>query len=88
MAQSLVVPMAFKDRLKTLRKAADLTQMQLAAAAGLTLSAVSQMEMGLIANPRLDTLKALAKALGCTLDELGQNDDEPPRPRGRRPKTK
>ncbi len=45
MAQSLVVPMAFKDRLKTLRKAADLTQMQLAAAAGLTLSAVSQMEM-------------------------------------------
>jgi transcriptional regulator with XRE-family HTH domain len=78
MSQPAVTPMAFKHRLKALRKEAGLTQMQLASAAGVTLSAVSQMEMGLIANPRLDTFKALAKALGCTLDVLGQDDDEPP----------
>jgi transcriptional regulator with XRE-family HTH domain len=78
MTQTLVVPMAFKERLKALRTAAGLTQMQLATAAGLTLSSVTQMEAGKVANPRLDTLQALAKALGCSLDDLGRNDDPPP----------
>jgi transcriptional regulator with XRE-family HTH domain len=80
MTLTLVRPMPFKDRLRALRKEAGLTQMGLATAAGITLSAVTQMEAGKIGNPRLDTLKALARALGCTLDDLGQNDDqaEPP----------
>jgi transcriptional regulator with XRE-family HTH domain len=82
MTTTLVLPMAFKDRLKALRKAAGLTQMQLAVATGLTLSAVSQMEAGIIANPRLDKLKALAKALNCKIDDLAQNGgDEPPKTR-------
>jgi DNA-binding XRE family transcriptional regulator len=93
MTQTLVRPMAFKDRLRALRKAAGVTQMGLAAAAGLTLSAVTQMEAGKILNPRLDTLRALARVLGCTLDDLGQNGDDdqagsepetPPEPPGRR----
>jgi transcriptional regulator with XRE-family HTH domain len=78
--------MPFKERLRTLRLKAGLTQMDLATAAGLTLSAITKIEAGEIANPRFNTVKALAKALGCTLDELGKNDDPPPRSRRRGPK--
>jgi transcriptional regulator with XRE-family HTH domain len=74
MTVALVQAMAFKDRLRELRTAKGLTQMQLAAAAGLTLSSVTQMEIGKVESPRLDTLRKLAGALGCTLDELGGED--------------
>jgi transcriptional regulator with XRE-family HTH domain len=86
MTQTLVTPMPLKERLRELRQAAGLTQMELAAAAGLTLSGVTQIEAGKIKNPRLDTLQALAKVLGCTLDDLGQADppaDAPPARRQR-----
>jgi transcriptional regulator with XRE-family HTH domain len=76
--------MAFKDRLRELRVAKGLTQMQLAAAAGITLSAVTQMEIGKVTNPRLGTLKALAGVLGCTLDELAEGSGEPPPARKKR----
>ena len=72
MSLTLVKLMPFKDRLRELRKAAGLTQMDLASAAGVTLSAITQMEAGKIGSPRFDTIKALARALGCTLDDLAQ----------------
>jgi transcriptional regulator with XRE-family HTH domain len=78
MTQTLVKPMPLKERLRELRAAKGLTQMELAAAAGLTLSGVTQMEAGKIKNPRLDTLQALARVLGCTLDDLARGDDAPP----------
>ncbi len=69
--------MAFKDTLRRLREAAGLTQQQLAVAAGVTTSAVTQMEAGKIQNPRLDTVKALARALGVGLmDLVGDDVDE------------
>lgn len=58
-------------RLKEAREAAGLTQLELATASGVAVATVSQLEQGRMANPRLDTLRALAKALGVTLDELG-----------------
>jgi transcriptional regulator with XRE-family HTH domain len=62
--------------------------MELARASGLSLSIITQLEQGRATDPKLSTLKALAKALGCTLDELGQNGiDEPPKG-GRKPKGK
>jgi transcriptional regulator with XRE-family HTH domain len=80
--------MPIGDQLKELRKAAGLSQMELARASGLSLSVITQLEQGRATDPKLSTLKALAKALGCTLDELGQNGiDEPPK-RGRKPKGK
>jgi len=81
MTQTVVKPMAFKDELKRLRTAKGLTQMQLAAQAGLTLSAVTQMELGKVKNPRLDSLKALSRVLGCSIDDLAKDDggDEPPK---------
>jgi transcriptional regulator with XRE-family HTH domain len=84
MMQALEVRMPFKDRLKRLRAAAGLTQQELATKAGIAMSSLAQMEAGTIANPRLNTLKALAAALGCGLLDLAESDDEPPAPPARR----
>lgn len=52
-------------RLKELREreGEKMTQQELATAAGLSLSVVAQIEQGKIPDPRLSTLRALAKAL-------------------------
>jgi transcriptional regulator with XRE-family HTH domain len=66
----------FGRRLRRLRQAADLTQQQLATAAGLATSVVVVLESGKPQasgkplDPRLSTLTALAKALGCDVREL------------------
>ena len=57
------------NKLKAARLRAHMTQAQLAAAAGLDQSAVSQIERG-IAGPSLATLKALAAALGVSAADL------------------
>jgi transcriptional regulator with XRE-family HTH domain len=74
-------------RLKRLREAAGLTQQELAARAGLSISAVTQTEGGQKKDPRLSTVIALAKVLGVTLDELaGGLAESPPKPPRRRSK--
>jgi transcriptional regulator with XRE-family HTH domain len=57
-----------------------MTQLGLARATGLSLSIIAQLEQGETANPRLNTVKALAKALGCTLDELASEDNDHGKP--------
>ncbi len=76
MTQGVLMPI--KDRVKELRTAAGLTQQALATAAGLSVSAVVQIESGKIPDPRVSTLRALAKALGVGLDELAGEEDAPP----------
>jgi transcriptional regulator with XRE-family HTH domain len=56
--------------LRKLRRAADLTQQQLAVAAGLSVSVVSQIEQGSNPDPRGSTLAALAASLKVTVDDL------------------
>lgn len=56
-------------QLKTAREKAKLTQNQVASAIGVNQSAVAIWETGR-AKPRADKLPALAKLLGCTIDEL------------------
>jgi transcriptional regulator with XRE-family HTH domain len=68
--------MPIKDRLKALRKAAGMTQQALAVKAGLSISAVVQIENGSIPDPRLSTVQALARGLGVTLNDLGAEDDQ------------
>lgn len=58
------------SNVQRLRKAAGMTQQQLAAAAGLSITAVSQIEQGQTPNPRADTIRALARALSCTTDDI------------------
>jgi transcriptional regulator with XRE-family HTH domain len=71
--------MPIGDRLRQLRKAKGLSQMALARESGLSLSIITQLEQGLTADPKLSTLKALAKALGCKIDDLAEDgEDEPP----------
>lgn len=52
------------------RNHAGLTQAELARRAGVPQSVVSDLENGKTLYPRLDTAMALAKALGCAIDEL------------------
>jgi transcriptional regulator with XRE-family HTH domain len=70
--EELMTPIGLK--LRQLRDAAGLTQQQVAVAAGLSVSIISQIEQGKNADPRGSTLKAIAGALGTTVDELLRDD--------------
>lgn len=60
-------------KIKELRETANLTQNQVAAQLKVTREAVSQWECG-IRTPRADKLPDLAKILGCTIDELFEEE--------------
>lgn len=57
-------------RVKRLRTALQISQAELANAAGVTPSAISQLEKELIDNPRPLTLLHIARALGTTMEDL------------------
>jgi transcriptional regulator with XRE-family HTH domain len=73
------------QNVKRLRAAAGMTQQDLAVAAGLSTSVVSQIEQGTNADPRMNTLAALAKALGVSVDELMREGPAPPAPQAEPP---
>lgn len=60
----------FAMTLKALRTARGLTQVALARKAKMQQTYVAQLETGVEANPTLDTLRRLAKALRTTVGEL------------------
>jgi transcriptional regulator with XRE-family HTH domain len=78
---------AFGLRLKELRQAAGLTQPALAVQAGLSKSAIADMEQGRYA-PGWKTLHAVATALGVSLEAFlaAPSADVQPQGRGRPPK--
>jgi transcriptional regulator with XRE-family HTH domain len=59
------------SKIKRLRETKSWSQSELTRAAGLTHGLVSRLEDG-IGNPSLNTLAAIAKALGTTVSELTQ----------------
>jgi transcriptional regulator with XRE-family HTH domain len=61
---------SFGDRIRTLRKARDLTQMQLAEYVGVSQTAVGAWESGKREVPKGDNLLRLAEALGFDANEL------------------
>ena len=61
--------MAFADLLRRARRAAGLTQAELAERAGLSVDAISTLERGTRRAPRRDTVMLLADALGLPEDE-------------------
>jgi transcriptional regulator with XRE-family HTH domain len=56
--------------IRRLRRAAGMRQQDLAVAAGLGLSLITQLEQGRTKDPRLTTLRALAGALGVDMNQL------------------
>jgi transcriptional regulator with XRE-family HTH domain len=65
------------DRLSHARRRAGLTREQLAVASGLSWAAITQIETGRRANPRADTLRALATALDVTVEYLVGGSSRP-----------
>ncbi|ADU27728.1 helix-turn-helix domain-containing protein [Ethanoligenens harbinense] len=65
--------MGLDERLSYLRKQKGVTIEQLSDRSGVPLSTVKKICAGITANPNLETVKMLAKALNCRLDDL---DDE------------
>lgn len=57
-------------RLRRLREARGLSTRQLAGAAGFSQGVVTHLETGRTRDPRLETLRALAAALGVGLEDL------------------
>jgi len=77
-----LLPMSFPERLTQTRKSQGLTQQSLADAAGLHINQIRRYEAG-TAQPTLEGLIKLAKALHVGLDELVFDPDErgPTQPR-------
>ena len=69
-AQPPAGPTIHARRMQERRRQLCWTKSDLARAANLPTSLVSQIESGKIRNPRLDTLLALARALEVSLDQL------------------
>ena len=63
------------NKLKELREAKNLNQLELGNLLNITQSAVAHWEAG-HAMPRADVLPELAKILGCTIDELFSPSEE------------
>ena len=61
--------MEIGTRIKEMRKARNITQVQLAQMTGISQSSISAIEK-LTNNPSAVTLKLIAAALGCTVGEL------------------
>lgn len=62
--------------IKRLREKAGISQQALAQILNVTQGLISQWELGEV-KPRADKLPELAKALGCTIDDLFKPDETP-----------
>lgn len=62
------------ENIKKYRKKLKLTQEKLAREADISYSTVIKLESGEIADPRMETLKKIAKALGVSIDKLVRQD--------------
>lgn len=57
-----------------------LTNAQLADMTGVTLSTLDKITSGVNQNPKLGTMQAIARAIGCTLDDFDDISSEPAYP--------
>ena len=69
-------PTALGNRVRQLRQGANMSQRQLATAAGISFSAISKIENSLL-SPTYDSLLRLVRGLGCDLTDLFR--DAPPK---------
>jgi transcriptional regulator with XRE-family HTH domain len=62
------------EKLNDFKKKSGMTSEQLSEKSGVPLGTLSKILAGITKDPKLETLKALCRTLGCTLDDL---DDRP-----------
>lgn len=63
------------ERINEIRKAKNMSIDELCVKSGIPKSTISKITAGITTNPTLDTMQAIARALGCRLDDF---DDAPP----------
>ena len=68
--------MGLGDRINQIRKEKKISIDELCERSGVPKGTLSKITAGITANPTLDTVRVIAQALGCTLDDL---DDRPSR---------
>lgn len=59
--------------INVLKKKKGLTNAQIAKMSGITISTLDKITSGVNTNPKLDTLQAICKVLGCTLDDFSDS---------------
>ena len=64
-----------KVLLESMRKRRGLNQRELSERSGVPQPMISEIERGIVAAPRVDTLHKLAVALKCTVDDLIEAED-------------
>ena len=69
------------NRIRKIRLQRNITQIKLAETLGVTQGVISSWETGRN-KPALGTARKLAKALGCTIEELFEREDEAAREGG------
>lgn len=74
--------MELSENIKQRRLAAGLTQFKVAKMADIDQSGLSKIERGEIKNLTLETLRGLARALGCSVVDLLEEGDKHPRGAG------
>jgi transcriptional regulator with XRE-family HTH domain len=65
------------NRLKQMREAAGLTQQSLAVLAKTNAGVIAAIEQGKTPDPRISTLRDIAKALGVSIDQLASLEGQP-----------
>lgn len=62
--------------INVLKKEKGLTNAQIAKMSGVTLSTLDKITSGVNTNPKLDTLQAICRVLGCTLDDFSDQPNK------------
>ena len=64
------------DAIDRIRKERGLSIEELAVKSGVPIGTLSKINAGITKDPKLETVKAIVKALGCTLDDLDEDIKE------------
>lgn len=65
-----VVTISIARNIKKYRQKADLSQDKLSKLADITLHTITKIESGVTLDPRIETVKRIADALDCSVDDL------------------
>ncbi|MDF2945187.1 MAG: family transcriptional regulator [Herbinix sp.] len=68
------------EKIAELKKKMGLTNEELSRLSGVPKGTIDKILSGVTKDPKLETLKAIARVLKCTLDDFDDSDDRPKQP--------